>query len=174
MNENEFADKTKEILHCIGTEESNRLFSYEHCELELSFVAFIQNYENLKESIPKDFAIIDIGSYQSFQADYFKDHERYIGVEPAVPLEFRLRQDNAKYYEQSAQQFVMKTLPKLIEEGFELNKTFVICSAVPDEEVQNLVIKTFPYHRVAYPAQKTIESFPKHENQKNKNQDIER
>lgn len=52
----------------------------------------------------------------------------------------------------SAQTFVETILPKLIEDGLDLNKTFAICSAVPDEEAQALVAETFPYHQVTYPS----------------------
>lgn len=159
MNETMFMEETKKLLADIGKEEAKRLFSYEYCEVGTSFVGFLENYADLKE-LPKDFTIIDIGSYQSFQGALYKDHERYIGVEPSVPISNRLRQDNAEYFHETAQSFIHDTLPELIEQGLDLSKTFAVCSAVPDAEARKLVQETFPYHRVAYPAMETVASYP--------------
>ena len=148
------------ILASIGKEEAKRLFSYDECEVERDYLGFLENYKDLSEILPKDFTIIDIGSYMSFQADYYKGFKHYIGVEPWVPLEFRLRQPNAEYYEQTAQRFIAETLPQLITAGLDLNKTFAICSAVPDKTTKLLVAKTFKYFRVAYPGEDDLENFP--------------
>ena len=161
MTEDErYLRECRNILKSIGEDEVNRLFSCDKCELAPDFIGFLENYKDISEKIPHDFTIIDVGCYMAFQADYFKEQKNYIGVEPAVPNEHRLKQHNAEYYERSAQQFIEDTLPKLIDNGLDLQKTFAICSAVPDKEAQKLVCDTFPYHRVAYPAQTTIENFP--------------
>lgn len=154
-----YEEETKKLLADIGKEESGRLFSYEDCEVDPSFVGFLENYVDLKE-LPKDFTVIDIGSYQSFQGALYKDHERYIGVEPCVPITNRLRQENAEYFRETAQEFIKETLPELIEQGLDLSKTFAVCSGVPDDEARKLVQETFPYHRVAYPAMEMLTSYP--------------
>ena len=158
----------RNILKSIGQEETKRLFSYSECEVEPEFLGFLENYKDISERVPKDFTIIDIGCYMAFQSDYYKEHERYIGVEPDVPLEYRLRQSNAVHYQQNAQQFVSEVLPKLIDDGLDLKKTFAVCSAVPDVEAQKLVADTFPYHRIAYPSEKTIDHLPENIKTKNK------
>lgn len=155
----DFEKATQELLCSIGEEETNRLFCYEYCEVGGDFVGFIENYYDLKD-LPKDFTIIDFGSYQSFQGDYFKEHEKYIGVEPAVPLENRLNQANAEYYELTAQDFIRDVLPDLISNGLDPEKIFAVCSAVPDCEARKQVEETFMFHRIAYPAEQTISEYP--------------
>lgn len=162
------------ILKSIGEDEVRRLFSYDECEVDTEFLGFLENYKDIPEKLPHDFTVIDIGCYMAFQADYFKEYKNYIGVEPDVPNEYRLKQHNAEYYEQTAQQFVKETLPKLIDNGLDLQKTFAVCSAVPDKEARKLVCSTFPYHRTAYPAQETIENFPEKQRLKFKGENIGR
>lgn len=150
---------TKDLLHSIGKDEVNRLFGYEECELEFDFVGFLYHYADLKE-LPKDFTIIDVGCYQAFQGDYFKDHKCYIGVEPCVPENYCLRQDNAVYYNKTGQQFIEEDLPVLLRNGLDLDKTFVICANVPDKEIRKIIADTFPNHRIWYTDQRISEHYP--------------
>lgn len=149
LNDFKYRKETERLLASVGEERFNALWNWELSELDNEFVGFIDKYATL--NVPKDFTVIDLGCYQAVQADYFKDCKAYIGVEPDVPPEYRLQQDNAKYYQQTGQEFIKHILPRLLEQGLDLNKTIAVCSAVPDEELQQLVIKTFPYHRVTYP-----------------------
>ena len=126
-------------------EELRRLDQWEFSELEFDFLGFFSEYACVHA--PEDFTVIDLGSYMGIQADYFKDCAGYIGVDIAVPVEFRFRQANATQYQQSIQDFIKDTLPTL---GLDLNKVIAICSYVPDQEAQYLVAETFPYHRVVY------------------------
>lgn len=153
------AEKDK-LINSIGKKEIDRLYAYDYCDLDYEFIGFIENYSDLKDKIPKDFTIIDFGSYMSLQADYFKDFDKYIGVEPCVPLEYRLIQNNAEYYHTTAQQFVEDDLPKLIKNGLDKDKVFAIASAVPDTEVREVIKDNFKYYRIAYPYEKTAETFP--------------
>lgn len=165
-----------DLLKSIG-DEGRRLFSYPDCELDCSFIGFLESYADLKD-VPKDFTVIDIGCCQAFQGDYYKEHKQYIGVDIAVPIEQRLRQDNAEYYDGSGQDFIEKTLPELIDKGLDLNKTIAICSYVPDEKLQQMVADTFPYHRVIYCDDMISEKLPAFEKAKEhkqkKNDDYER
>ncbi len=166
--EQQYLKDCRDILKSIGKEETDRLFSYDECELEPDFLGFLKNYKDISERLPKDFTVIDIGCYMAFQADFYKEHKSYIGIEPDVPIEYRLRQGNAEYYRLTAQQFISETLPKLINDGLDLKKTFAVCSAVPDREAQRLVADTFPYHRIAYPSVKTVDKLPDNHKTKNK------
>lgn len=152
-------EESSAILASIGDKEADRLFAYKFCEVDRQCLAFLENYKDISETLPVDFTVIDIGCYMAFQADYFKNFVCYIGVEPAIPIEYRLRQANAEYYKQTAQSFVAETLPKLIANGLDMNKTFAICSGVPDDEANKLIAETFRYFRIAYPGQEDIESF---------------
>jgi hypothetical protein len=148
--------EAQKVLQMIGREESNRLFSWKECELDPSFIGFLDNYKDLEESVPKDYTIIDFGCYMAFQSVYFKDHACYIGVEPNVPVKYRVNAD-AVHYKMTAQEFIKDTLPCLIRNGLDLQKTFVISSAVPDREVWQMIEETFPNYRIAYPGMETLQ-----------------
>ncbi len=154
-----YKEETEALMRSVGSEEMNRLFHYEKCEFDSDFVAFIENYADLSV-LPKDITVIDIGCYMGVQGDYFKEHNAYIGVEPFVPLEWRCKVDNAQHYQMTGQQFISEILPKLLNEGLDLDRTFCICSAVPDDSLRQQIAETFPYHRVAYPSLKTLEHYP--------------
>lgn len=142
-------EETQHLLELIGKEEANRLFSYEMCELDPTFIGFLDTYRNLAD-FSKDYAIIDFGCYQAFQAAYFKDHEAYIGVEPAVPLNARFCPENASHFKMSGQRFIEECLPIMVRHGLDLDKTIAVCSWVPDRELWKLVEETFPNYRIKY------------------------
>lgn len=48
------------------------------------------------------------------------------------------------------QDFINDELPKLKQNGLDLDKTFAICSYVPGQDVQKMVADTFKYNRVIY------------------------
>lgn len=132
-------------LHVEYKDEIGRLMKWDYCELEHDFLGFLSEYDCVK--VPEDFAIIDLGCYMGIQATYFANHQAYIGVDVAVPAEWRFQQDNVVSFEQSIQDFLRHTLPTL---DLDLNRCFAICSYVPDSEAQQMVADTFPYHRVVY------------------------
>lgn len=145
-----FHKMVKDIFQSIKESDPNelkRLYSWEYCELDPEFPAFLDVYADLKDKVPKEFTVIDLGCCQALQGDYFKEHVAYIGVDNGVPNEWRLRQSNAQYHECSIQQFIQEVLPGL---GLDLNKTFAVCSYVPDEEARKMVRDTFPFHREYY------------------------
>ncbi|MDE6678288.1 MAG: hypothetical protein K2K02_04535 [Ruminococcus sp.] len=94
-----FLQLTRKIITEIGKHEVSRLFSYEKCELEYDFIAFLNSYCDSPEIIPKDYIVIDLGYYQALQGHLFREHAKYIGVDTGVPLAYRLKQNNAEYYE---------------------------------------------------------------------------
>jgi len=154
MTEKEYIEECKNLIKSIGYSEVKRLFSYEEAEADCEFLGFLDNYKDIPSIVPLDFVIIDVGCYMAFQADYFKHYKSYIGIDPYQPIEFRLKQGNTKYYLQTIQDFVKTPF------SFDVNKSFVICSAVPDKDVRKLVIENFPYFRIAYPGKNTIEKLP--------------
>lgn len=161
-NENEdekYNQLCNDIIQSIGKQEIERLLSWEFCELDYEFLGFLENYNSLKD-IPQDYAIIDFGCCQAIQGDYFKNHIAYIGVEPSVPNEYRLKQDNALYYQQTIKEFIDNTLPKLIANGIDINKAIAICSAVPDFKETAMITEIFPYYKIAYPSMETKEILP--------------
>ncbi len=139
-----YLEKCKEIMQTYP-EEIRRIFHYPDCELEFGFLGFLENYE---VELPKDFTVIDLGCYQGVQSVYFKDQQQYIGVDVATPTIWRMMAtDNVASYQCTIQNFIRDILPHL---NLDLNKTFAICSYVPDEEARAMMRETFPYYRDVY------------------------
>lgn len=152
--------RTPELIESVGKEEMERLLSYEFSEIDRSFVGFIENYFDL-QNLPKDFTIVDIGCYQAVQAHYFREHSLYIGIDDGLPVEYRLRQDNAKYFAEKAEDFIIRHLSEMIERGeLDIDKTFAICSAVPSKEAVDACKKTFKYFRISYPGCAPLNKYP--------------
>ena len=152
-----YPELLKEAISEVGLDELKRLSKYPYCELGPDFLGFLDIYFDLKEKVPKDFIILDMGCYQAVQAYYFKDYTKYIGIDNAVENEFRLCQKNAEYYLESIQDFIQKRLPKM---NLDMEKVFAICSYVPSEKAMEMVENTFKYHRVFYPGRDVRENFP--------------
>ena len=180
-----FRDETDKLMASIGKEKLEKVFAYPCLEIDEGFIAFIETYKKVSDTLPKNFSVIDVGCYLGVQGDYFKDFDSYIGVEPECiskltkyvgvsdigePLfeteevkisDYFLEQDNASFYAVTGQEFISDILPKLYEEKvLDPEKTFCICSAVPDEKLQRLVKDTFRYFRVTYPTKVIYENFP--------------
>ncbi len=157
-----YTQECARLLHSIGDARTKSVFAYPDCEYEPDFCGFLQNYKDIAEQIPKGFTIFDMGCYLGLQADYYKDHARYYGIEyDETCRDYVLRQDNAEYFFTPIQDFIQNTLPRMVQNGLDLNKCFAICSGVPDREAVRLVEDTFPYYRIAYPMVKTKDVFPK-------------
>jgi len=154
-----YKTEPKRVLDLIGEKETNRLFSVEDCDVGCTFFGFLYSYYDLTV-LPEDYTIIDFGCCQAFQAVYFKEHQKYIGVDVWAKPEDCLRQKNAEYHNCSGQYFIKEKLPKLIAAGLDLERTFAICSYVPSNELQKMVADTFPFHRVVYCEDIISENYP--------------
>lgn len=142
------------LLSLIPEDEVKRVFSSDaigdicynllSCDTEM--------YYRLSQIIPKDFTVIDIGCGYNAQSYFFKDHKRYIGVNPASDFDQyhfeRFKADNTFLYITTGQDFIETHLPLIM---FENNKTFAICNFVPDEECRRMVRQTFENCYVYYP-----------------------
>ena len=112
-------------------------------------------YYYLSRMIPKDKVVIDIGASYGAQSYLFKDHAKYIAVEPfesGKDWHFEhFKAEGTERYEMTANEFIMNVLPTL---NLELRKTFGICNYVPawyGENPMELVRKTFHNCYVYYP-----------------------
>ena len=147
MTEAEHLQCTKDLLNQIGNQEVSRLFSYECCECDSSFVAFLESYWDLKAIIPKDFTVIDFGCYQAFQGRYFVNMKNTL----VWIAEFLLCGDC-----NSPMQSILSAVFKNLFRTFcqrkisILKKVFAICSYVPDDEARKMIRDTFPYFRDRY------------------------
>lgn len=151
-----FAKITSDLIKSIGLDEIEKLFKWEFCEMSRDFLGFLENYVDL-QSIPDDFTIIDAGCGQACQAYYFKNKKQYIGIDPAVPTEWRLKTNNSLHYCESMQTFIAKGSHGM---KLDIDKTFVICSAVPDEDCVKVITENFKYYRIVYPDSPPFIAFP--------------
>lgn len=112
-------------------------------------------YYYLSRMIPKEWTVIDVGASYGAQSYLFKDHARYIAVEPfrsSDDWHFEdFKADGTERYQMTAGKFVKEVLPTL---KLDLGKTFAICNYVPEwfgENPMELVRKTFHNCYVYYP-----------------------
>lgn len=109
-------------------------------------------YYMLSKSIPRDWTVIDVGCAYNAQSYLFKEHNKYIGINPEYKSHhFHLenfKAEDTDYYEMTGQDFIKITLPIL---ELDLSKTFAICTFVPDWECQQMVRETFKNCYVYYP-----------------------
>jgi hypothetical protein len=112
-------------------------------------------YYYLSRMIPKDWTVIDVGASYGAQSYLFKDHARYIAVEPfrsSDDWHFEdFKADGTERYQMTAGKFIKDVLPTL---NIDLGKTFAICNYVPEwfgENPMELVRQTFHNCYVYYP-----------------------
>lgn len=138
--------------HIIPKEELERVFrdsDSASAELDASFLCFDNYYEDVLDHTSPDTVILDLGCAYAPQCWYFKDYERYIGVDLPFMNNVKFQSPNAEFYLMSIQRFIKEVLPTL---HLDLNHTVAICSMVPDKEALELVRDTFPRHYVVYPS----------------------
>jgi len=112
-------------------------------------------YYYLSRMIPKEWTVIDVGASYGAQSYLFKDHARYIAVEPfrsSDDWHFEdFKADGTERYQTTAGKFIKDVLPTL---NLDLGKTFAICNYVPEwfgENPMELVRQTFHNCYVYYP-----------------------
>ena len=154
------------LMKRLTKSEIQKIFSFEYCEYEYHFLGFLENYVDLEYTIPHDFTIVDIGCYLAIQAEYFTKHNLYIGVEPMWNIfssnmsNYFHKTSNSIYVQDTAKGFVTHFDEYSKKYNLHKNKMFVICSGVPNMLETNLVNKNFPYIRIAYPGEPSIERLP--------------
>lgn len=139
---------TCNLFKIIPKEEIKRVFLESKTissELDYTFMGFEDVYESVLKFVSKDKIIIDLGCAYAPQSYYFKDYIKYIGVDAYVDCHFKT--DNMEFYNMTIQDFCKK----VIEEKWNLENTFAICSYVNDEEARQKVKEIFPYCLVYYP-----------------------
>lgn len=140
-----------ELIKCIPQKEYKEIISQCECELDFSFLGFIQVYNSILDFVPKYYTIIDLGCYLAAQSYFFKDYKQYIGVDSCDLIRFSPK--NSKHYVKTIQEFINNDLPSL---NLNLKTTFAICSFVPDDDAIELARKTFNNILVYYPAENDI------------------
>ena len=135
------------LYKIIPKEEIKKVFSgTAAAELDHTFLAFEEVYRSVLDFVPKGKTIIDLGCAYAPQAYYFAEYAKYIGVDVIIP-DIHFTTANMTLYQMSAQQFCKK----VIDEKWDLDNCFAICSYVPDDIARKCVRETFPNCLVYYP-----------------------
>lgn len=116
-------------------------------EMDRSFLCFEEIYEKVKEHCNNNTIIIDFGCAYMPQAYWFTDCKKYIGIDLPFGNNVKFKTNNSELYLMSGQQFIKEILPTL---NLDMENVIAICSYVPDPELENMVINTFPYNYVQY------------------------
>lgn len=136
-----------ELFRIIPKEEIKKVFKgAAAAELDYTFLAFEEVYKSVLNFVPKGKTIIDLGCAYAPQAYYFTEYSKYIGVDVFVP-DIHFTTANMTLYQMSAQQFCKK----VIDEKWDLDNCFAICSYVPDVIARKCVRETFPNCLAYYP-----------------------
>lgn len=128
-------------------EQLDRVMSHPECELEPSFLGFVNTYEKLSWLIPFDTTIIDFGCHSAAQAYYFREHKAYIGVDQ-YSIEYRFKFSNTIHHKMSIQDYIDS------HSGMLENNTFAISNYVAQNyscQTDKLISDTYPNHYIYYP-----------------------
>ena len=156
-----------ELYTMIPREKIEKIFMESEtasAELDYTFLGFEEVYKAATLFVPKNKIILDLGCGYAFQAWYFKDYRKYIGVDVFHGTEDILKileTGNSDFYHMTIQDFIQQYVREE-REGFceiklpgmepqSIENVFAICSYVPGEYVRKLVRETFPYCLVYYP-----------------------
>ena len=116
---------TGTILDMIPKEQKERVFNQDRCEIDGSFIGFVNVYNALSRIIPKHYTVIDLGCGYNAQSFLFEDFKEYIAVDIHDLEVFRSK--NCTYYNMDIADFIKDIAPSL-----DLGKCFAICSYVPE------------------------------------------
>jgi hypothetical protein len=145
LDDKEYNELVDKVTKLIPKEEYKSIMSQDMCELDHSFLGFLEVYNSVLSFVPKHYTIVDLGCYMAAQAYLFKDYQKYIGVD--VCLLNRFKPLNTEHYYCSIQQFIENHINNL-----NLDTTFAICSFVPDFKSVELARRTFKNILVYYPS----------------------
>ena len=168
-DESEHNRLTQELLTGIKKlwpEEYKRIYNkvMGNGDIDPTFVGFIDIYEALSRVIPKHFTIFDVGCAYAFQAYYFREHVKYVGIDSApstdeeraqypytecFDIDSRFQMPGSVYYPKSIHG--TEDLFEIKEKEAGSGPCFAICSYVPGG-VGGFVRHVFPNCFVYYPA----------------------
>lgn len=133
MNNSEI---NKKLLSLLPSKQKQEVFDQKNCDIDGSFMGFVEIYYHLSKIIPLHWTIIDFGCAYAPQCFYFDKHKKYIGVDMSDCVKFHAR--NTKHYTMESLEFVDKYMSKI-----DVNNTFAICSYVPPwgKVATDLVVK---------------------------------
>lgn len=151
--------KPCERFSLVPREKLDYLFEHSgaSAELDYTFLGFEDVYRDVLNFVPKDKTIIDLGCGYAAQSYYFRENEKYIGVDTCGNNDTVIHTENSEFYFISIQAFIKDVFPAL---GIDPTDVFAVCSCVPDKAARELVAETFPYCRVYYPGEISVWKLP--------------
>lgn len=132
-------------------EMTKEIMSQDGCDIGPEFMCFCDIYLHLSQIIPKHWTVLDLGCAFAPQSWFFKDHAKYIGVDPGKFKRFKT--PNASFYEWTIAKFFNS------KSSLKLNKdrTFGIMSHVPADDYSYFLAKAHLSNIfIYYPSQDPI------------------
>jgi hypothetical protein len=113
----------------------------ELCDIDLTFLGFIDTYYYLSKIIPLHWTVIDFGCAYNAQAYFFQKHKKYIAVDNGVEKIFRFK--NTEYF--------CGTISDYLKQKPITKEVFAICNYVPSNQTK-LVRAYYPNCYIFYPS----------------------
>lgn len=133
----------------VPKEEKDRVFNARLCDIDCSFVGFIETYEYLSKLIPKDWTIFDFGCAYNAQCYFFDKHKEYHAIEPLTDLDCKeiFHTDNTIIHRCTTNEFLKS---KFTELDVDINKCFAIVNNVPNWYGEDSTKLVHEYFRNCY------------------------
>lgn len=119
---------------------------YAMAEYEPDFLGFLGQYWCLSRLIPKGWAVVDLGCANGFQAEFFRGHRKYVGIEVSDCVFYQTK--NSIYRKERIREFLNSNECRMLDP----DETFAICNYVPDEKEVEMARKYFKNIFVYYPS----------------------
>ena len=131
MISNSFEEINLYLFSLLPEKQINDVFNKNDiCDIDSSFLGFVDTYYYLSKLIPKHFTVIDFGCAYNPQCYFFLEHYHYIAVDPFRL--FRFKSNNCDIYEGRIKDFIISN----IFTNLNIEQTFAICNYVPSNEVK--------------------------------------
>lgn len=126
-------------------EQWQRVLNQPMCDIDSTFLGFVEIYYHLAQLIPEHFTVIDFGCAFNPQAYYFKNHKEFIAVDSS----------NCEKFEFENTWIKNVSLEKELEnwKGKDTSQVFAICSYVPADTLK--LREVFKNLFVYYPCKET-------------------
>src|SRR3990167_1722897 len=103
-----------------------RVHGQDMCDIDGSFLGFVDTYYYLAKIIPLNWTVIDFGCAYNPQAYFFRKHKKFIGVD--FGIRERCKFENTELFEGKISDY-LKGKPQS-------HKVFAICNNVPSPETK--------------------------------------
>lgn len=141
-----------ELFKLIPREKVDHVFRTSQtvgAECDISFLGFESVYKAVTMFVPKSKVIIDCGCAYAFQSWYFRDYQKYIGIDGSTCKNDVLETENSEFHFATIQHFIKNIFPTL---RYSLDDVFAVCSYVPDSNAREMIRNFFPHCLVYYPS----------------------